>query len=59
MVASPWLRGNDDSKYSALPTVYSRGEGVNQDYEKALYWFRMACNTGSQKGCGSYRMFNE
>lgn len=33
-----------------LGSVYARGEGVQQDYTQALYWFRKAADQGSAGG---------
>lgn len=41
------------AKYN-LGVAHARGDGVKQDKDKAVQWFKKACESGVQEGCDSY-----
>ena len=38
-----------------IGVLYYNGEGVKQDYKKAMEYFGIACDLGKQKGCDAYK----
>lgn len=38
-----------------LGVLYYNGDGVKQDYKKAMEFFGKACDLGEQKGCDAYK----
>lgn len=51
--------GGDMGGCLNLGVAYANGEGVKQDKSKAKALFGKACDGGSQKGCGYYKILNE
>lgn len=51
-------QGNANAQ-KTLGYMYEYGKGIEQDYKKAKYYYKQACDSGLQSGCDDYERLNQ